>query len=96
MCPKCEKSLASRQSLWNHKQRCPTGGQVTPVSKIDSFLDEISTPEESDLVEKFISLFREYWLDKEYKNHEEILSVLLKIYMKKVIFPKIHTGVYTL
>ena len=96
MCPKCEKSLASRQSLWNHKQRCATGGQVTPVSKIDSFLDEISTPEESDLVEKFISLFREYWLDKEYKNHEEILSVLEKLYEKGDISKDTYRRVYTL
>ena len=96
MCPKCKKTLASSQSLWNHKQRCATVGQGTSVSTIDTFLNEISTPESEDLVEKFISLFRAYWLDKEYKNREEILSVLEKLYEKDDISNETYDRVHTL
>ena len=39
VCAKCDKELASPQSLWNHKQRCkvtPTSNDDVTTSKLDS------------------------------------------------------------
>ena len=38
ICPGCEKEFATRQSLWNHKQRCQR--QYTPRNRVfDDYVD---------------------------------------------------------
>ena len=97
LCPECKKSLASSQSLWNHKQRCNAVGRGTTVSTIDAFLNEITTDSPTeDLLEKFMSLFSAYWLDKEHKNRGEILSVLEQLYQKGDISNETYDRVFTL
>ena len=92
LCPKCRKSYASSQSLWNHRQKCAVGrGATVPIEgatvpKIDTFLNEIvEPPPEEDLVEKFITLFRAYWQEKQHEHRDEILAIIEQLLQKGLI-----------
>ena len=64
ICPRCEKEFATRQSLWNHKQRCQ--GQSAPRKRIvDDSYAEPKTYRDTTAVKRPI---KSYYESKPKKN----------------------------